>query len=89
MRHSNTRAMKKRIAIGVLWGLALAYGWQFWSAMYGLPGFVGPVLALIVAMALVFAPFQARGRASIPRRIVTDVPDPRVVGNQLGEPQGR
>jgi hypothetical protein len=82
--------MRKRIVIGVLWGLAFVYGWQFWAAMYGLPSVLGPILALAIAgaVALTYAP--TRGRPVVKRRILGDVPDARVVdGGSFQEPQGR
>jgi hypothetical protein len=48
--------MWKRFAVGLAWWLAVAYGWEFMAAMYGLPHAVGPILALLVAAMIVGIP---------------------------------
>lgn len=57
--------MGKRIAIGAAWWLAFAYFWEFSAAMYGWPLGVGPVLALVVATAVVVSPRELASKLAV------------------------
>jgi len=71
--------MGRRIAIGLAWGLAVAYGWQFMANMYGFPA-VGPVAALLVAAAVAASTPRRRRRPSDRRQIYRPGEAPAPVG---------
>lgn len=79
--------MRKRIFVGVMWWLAVAYFWNFAAAMYEFPRGIGPILALAVAILFAADPLKIIWPRNVRR--IARIPDRKVPDGQgLLTPRG-